>query len=117
MVLYAIIKKYQIEMRKLIIYVLMNVLGFGVANAQQKDVPVFVSGTEGYKTFRIPGIVKASNGDLLAFCEGRVNGINDFGNIQIVLKRSRDKGKSWGALQMVASNDTLQTGNVAPVVD
>ncbi len=104
-------------MRKLIIYVLMNVLGFAVANAQQKDVPVFVSGTEGYKTFRIPGIIKAPNGDLLAFCEGRVNGINDFGNIQIVLKRSSDKGKSWGAIQIVASNGSMQTGNVAPVVD
>ncbi len=104
-------------MKKLIIYVLINVFGLTVAYAQSKEVPVFVSGTEGYKTFRIPGIIKAPNGDLLAFCEGRINGINDFGNIKIVLKRSSDKGKSWGALQIVASNDTLQTGNVAPVVD
>jgi len=87
------------------------------AAAQTRDVPVFVSGTEGYKTFRIPGIIKAPNGDLLAFCEGRVNGMNDFGNIQIVMKRSKDGGKTWSGLQLIASNDTLQTGNVAPVVD
>ncbi|WP_428331512.1 sialidase family protein [Mucilaginibacter sp.] len=104
-------------MRKLIIYVLINVLGMAVAGAQPKEVPVFASGTEGYKTFRIPAIIKAPNGSLLAFCEGRVNGGGDFGNIQIVLKRSSDNGKTWSALQIVASNDTLQTDNAAPVVD
>jgi sialidase-1 len=85
--------------------------------AQSKAVPVFVSGTEGYKSFRIPAIIKAPNGDLLAFCEGRVNGSGDFGNIKIVLKRSSDNGKTWTALQVVASNDSLQAGNPAPVVD
>ena len=78
---------------------------------------VFVAGTDGYKSFRIPAIVKAKNGDLLAFCEGRVDGAGDFGNIQIVLKRSGDKGKTWSPLQIVASNDSLQAGNPAPVVD
>ena len=46
-----------------------------------------------------------------------VNGSNDFGNIKIVQKRSDDKGKTWSPLQIVASNDTLQAGNPAPVVD
>ena len=55
---------------------------------------VFVSGDRGYRSFRIPAIVKAPNGDLLAFCEGRLNGSSDFGNIKIVLKRSGDKGKT-----------------------
>ncbi|MGN6803227.1 MAG: sialidase family protein [Ginsengibacter sp.] len=78
---------------------------------------VFVSGNDGYKSFRIPAIVKAPNGDLLAFCEGRLNGSSDFGNIKIVLKRSEDNGKTWSTLQVVASNDSLQAGNPAPVVD
>ncbi len=85
--------------------------------AQTKAVPVFVSGTEGYKSFRIPAIVKVKNGDLLAFCEGRVHGAGDFGDIKIVLKRSSNDGKTWSDLQIVASNDTLQAGNPAPVVD
>ena len=101
--------------RVFILFVLL--FSFGKLFAQTKAVPVFVSGKEGYKSFRIPAIVKAKNGDLLAFCEGRVNSAGDFGNIKIVLKRSADNGKTWSALQIVASNDSLQAGNPAPVVD
>lgn len=85
--------------------------------AQENKTPVFTSGSDGYKSFRIPAIIKAPNGDLLAFAEGRVNGSSDFGNIQIVEKRSSDNGKTWSALQVVAANDTLQADNAAPVVD
>lgn len=81
------------------------------------QTPVFVSGTEGFKSFRIPAIVKASNGDLLAFAEGRVAGSGDFGDIDIVMKRSQDDGKSWSAIQTVAAYDNLQAGNPAPVID
>ena len=78
---------------------------------------IFTSGTEGYKSFRIPAVIKAKNGDLLAFCEGRVNGGNDFGNIKVVMKRSTDDGETWSSLQIVANNYSLQAGNPAPVVD
>lgn len=103
-------------MKKSIISILISLL-VSTVYAQQQEVTVFKSGTDGYKSFRIPAIVKTPNGELLAFAEGRVNGSGDFGNIQIVSKRSTDGGKTWGALQVVASNDTLQTGNAAPVVD
>ncbi len=106
-------KKYFIIVSLIVAFLFFSAKSF----AQSKTVPVFVSGTDGYKSFRIPAIVKAKNGDLLAFCEGRVNGGGDFGNIKIVLKRSADKGKTWSALQIVASNDSLQAGNPAPVMD
>lgn len=104
-------------MNKNIFGLILFLFCFSNINAQNKSVPVYVSGTEGYKSFRIPAIVKARNGDLLAFCEGRVNGGGDFGNIKIVLKRSNDGGQTWSVLQIVASNDSLQAGNPAPVVD
>lgn len=85
--------------------------------AQSSAVPVFISGTERHKSYRIPAIISLPKGDLLAFAEGRVHGSGDFGDINIVLKRSSDKGKTWGALQYVAEFDTLQCGNPAPVVD
>jgi len=89
---------------------------FNAAYCQNK-IPVFISGTEGYKSFRIPAIIRLPNKDLLAFCEGRVNGASDFGNVDIVMKKSTDNGKTWGKLQILVDADSLQAGNCAPVVD
>lgn len=51
---------------------------------------------EGYAYFRIPTMVITNSGTILAFAEGRRNGPEDEGDIDIVLKRSTDKGKTWG---------------------
>lgn len=84
---------------------------------QAQEVPVFSSGTDGFKSFRIPAIIKMANGDLMAFAEGRVNGAGDFGNVKIVMRKSTDQGKTWSAISTVVSNDTLQAGNPSPVLD
>jgi len=76
---------------------------------------VFTSG-DGYHTYRIPAIVKANDGTLLAFCEGRAS-TSDLGDIDIVLKRSSDNGLTWGSLSVVQSEGTQSIGNPAPVVD
>lgn len=78
---------------------------------------VFESGKEGHKIYRIPAIVGFPKGDLLAFAEGRVNGGGDFGDINMVMKRSSDKGKTWSPLQVIVNYDALQAGNPAPVID
>lgn len=89
-------------------------------------VTVFEAGTEGYHVFRIPAIVRAAGGDLLAFCEARRGG--DASEIDLVMKRSADGGQSWGALQVVQESDDYKSlfgenpppitvGNPAPVVD
>lgn len=85
--------------------------------AQSDFSTVYTSGTEGHKSYRIPAIIQSPNGDLLAFAEGRVKGSGDFGDINIVLKRSTDKGKTWSALETIVNFDSLQAGNPAPVVD
>ena len=85
--------------------------------SQRIFVPVFESGKDGYNSYRIPAIIKAPNGYLLAFCEGRVHGAGDFGNIDIVLKSSSDNGASWSPLQVVIDVKEQQAGNPAPVVD
>jgi sialidase-1 len=83
----------------------------------QEKVPVFISGTEQHKSFRIPAIIMLPNKDLLAFCEGRVNGSGDFGDINIVMKTSHDKGATWTKMHTIVDADSLQAGNPAPVVD
>lgn len=102
---------------KKIVIAAIAFLGCLAIHAQQQFVPVFVSGTNGYKSFRIPAIVNLPNGNLLAFCEGRVNGSGDYGNIDIVMKRSTDKGRTWSDLQVIADYGDLQLCNPAPVVD
>lgn len=87
---------------------------------------VFLNGTEGYNAYRIPTIVKAADGQLLAFCEARAGG--DASEIDLVLKRSSDEGATWQALEVVQESDDFQVyfpqpnaaisvGNPAPVVD
>lgn len=88
-----------------------------LASCGRQESIVFASGSDGCKSYRIPAIVSLPQGDLLAFCEGRVDSSADFGNIRIVMKRSRDGGRTWGAMQTVASNGSLQTSNPAPVLD
>src|ERR1700754_3371389 len=82
-----------------------------------RQTVVFESGTEGYDTFRIPAIVRSEAGTLLAFAEGRVGGGGDTGDIDLVLRRSHDNGRSWGPLQVIGDNGLNVFGNPTPVVD
>ncbi|MCO6464941.1 MAG: exo-alpha-sialidase [Saprospiraceae bacterium] len=83
----------------------------------QDNVPVFISGQDGFKSFRIPAIITMPDGKLLAFAEGRVHHSGDFGDVDIVMKTSSDKGKTWSSTRTVVNYDTLQAGNCAPVLD
>jgi sialidase-1 len=85
--------------------------------AQQTAVPVFTSGIDGYNTYRIPAVIQTPAGILLAFAEGRVHSADDFGNIDLVLKRSFDQGANWSTMSVVVDSKNLQAGNPAPVVD
>jgi len=105
-------------MKRMPLFCLVNLLllFLSASNSHAQSL-VFKSGDGGYATYRIPAIIKAPSGDLLAFCEGRVNSAGDFGNIDIVMKRSLDGGATWSSLQIVIDVDSLQAGNPAPVVD
>jgi len=87
------------------------------AEAAVAKVDVFISGQDGYHTFRIPAVIRAADGSLLAFCEGRKAGGGDSGNIDLLLKRSRDEGRTWGATQVVWDDGDNTCGNPCPVLD
>ena len=80
-------------------------------------VTVFASGRNGYHTYRIPAIVVSTKGTLLAFCEGRMSGVSDNGNIDVVLRRSLDGGRTWTPLQLVWDEGPNVCGNPSAVVD
>jgi sialidase-1 len=87
------------------------------AAAQFSQVDVFRASEGGYHTYRIPALVVTRSGALLAFCEGRRGGRGDSGDIDLLLKRSRDNGRTWSDLQVVADFGDDTIGNPAPVVD
>ena len=62
-------------------------------------------------------MIASAKGTLLAFCEGRKSARNDTGNIDLVLRRSTDGGKTWGPLQIVWDDGLNTVGNPCPVVD
>lgn len=78
---------------------------------------LFRSSTHGYDTFRIPALLTAANGDLLAFCEGRRDSQSDRGKIDLLLRRSADGGVTWTEPQVVWADGENTCGNPAPVVD
>lgn len=80
-------------------------------------IDLFKSGTEGFHTFRIPVLLTSKRGTLLAFCEGRRDGIADHGTIFLLLKRSFDQGRTWQPVQTVWLEEGRTSGNPAPVVD
>ena len=78
---------------------------------------LFVSGTDGYHTYRIPASVVTPRGVLIAVCEGRRNGNHDFGEVDILMKRSADGGATWSDRQVVGSDPGKTCGNPVMVAD
>lgn len=84
---------------------------------------LFNGGNEGYgkipiyHSFRIPSIVRTNNGTLVAFAEGRADSSSDFGNINLLYKRSTDNGIHWSALMEVQGSGPGVWGNPTAVYD
>lgn len=79
---------------------------------------LFISGQGGYHTYRIPALVVSSEGSLLAFCEGRKNSSCDNGDINLLLKRSTDGGRTWSdtlVVQEEGGEAPITIGNPCPI--
>ncbi|MCX6951935.1 MAG: sialidase family protein, partial [Verrucomicrobia bacterium] len=80
---------------------------FGLAAlpaAQVHDhATLFTGNTGGYHSYRIPSICRTSNGTLIAVCEGRKDSASDWGNINLVCRRSLpgSNGDAWQPLQEI----------------
>jgi sialidase-1 len=81
------------------------------------EAPVFIAGEGGYDTYRIPGVVVAKDGTILLFAEGRRNSSSDSGDIDMVLRRSTDGGKTWGPMQVILDDGVNACSNPCPIVE
>jgi len=94
------------------------------AEPAAKDRPffndVFVSGQDGYHTYRIPALVITANEMLLAFCEGRKRSPSDDGDIDLLLKRSTDGGRTWSRQIVIheeGGDAPITIGNPCPIIE
>ncbi|MFG1817432.1 exo-alpha-sialidase [Kribbella sp. NPDC049174] len=84
---------------------------------------LFNKGDAGYGCYRIPAIVRTKSGALLAFAEARRAWCGDSQEIDLVMRRSDDDGRTWSATQTVLSGTdsdpsaVATRGNPAPIVD
>jgi sialidase-1 len=81
---------------------------------------VWTVGTDGYQVYRIPAAVVTTKGTLLVFAEGRQRPVgpgNDAGEINVLVKRSHDNGKTFSEQAIVWADGENTCGNPCPVVD
>lgn len=72
---------------------------------------------EGYACFRIPALVTTAKGHILAFAEARKGSCSDTGDIDLVMRRSTDKGETWSKIQLIWDDGENVCGNPAPVLE
>ena len=95
-------------------------VGLGIAPGQDGGIAqtaLWENGANGYHTYRIPALAVTAKGTVLAFCEGRRAGSGDAGDIDILVKRSLDNGKTWSEQRVIRHDSGNTCGNPCPVVD
>lgn len=88
-----------------------------MSHRHQPTIDLWERGMGDHHTYRIPALARTTSGTLLAFCEGRRDGGGDAGQIDMLLRRSLDGGRSWEPTQVVNAEPGFTNGNPAPVVD
>jgi sialidase-1 len=88
------------------------------AASPRADVtPLFTSGENGYGRYRIPSLYVTPKETLLALCEGRVRAGGAAGDIDLVLRRSTDGGRTWSPLTVVVDDGPNTIQAPCPVAD
>ena len=79
-------------------------------------IHLFEARTEGYRTYRVPGILTTESGVLIGTAEARRGQGGDWDGNDIVARRSDDGGKTWGPLQTYVSCDDYGPGPISNFV-
>ncbi|NBV22661.1 MAG: exo-alpha-sialidase [Proteobacteria bacterium] len=100
-----------------------------------EKIDLFEAAKDGYALYRIPGVVVTKRGTVLAYCEARKSDRGDWGQIDIMLRRSTNNGASWlprakiaevpgpkaknpvALAQKLATNDEVTYNNPVAIAD
>jgi sialidase-1 len=100
-------------------------LSFGMPCLAQRPAPdaenfqsvnLWTAGTGGYATYRIPGIAISRRGVILAYTSAR-HGTSDWADIDIVMRRSKDGGRTWTTSERFAGDGKGVTDNPVAIPD
>lgn len=78
---------------------------------------LFRAGTLGYHTYRIPAVVNLSHGVTVVAAEGRRESARDWGEIDLVIRRSTDGGMSFDDTRTLITDPGYTCGNPTWVFD
>ena len=78
--------------------------------------PLFIKG-EAEREYRIPSMIVLPGDIILTFIESRVNAMLDWGDIDLVMKRSADGGTTWSDIIVLRNEGDHTAGNPCPVFD
>ena len=84
------------------------------------DAALLTGGAGGYHTYRIPAVVRTASGRVLLFLEGRRDSQSDFGQTDLLLLVSDDRGATWSSPSIVHRDESAKDvtiGNTVPVYD
>ncbi len=104
-------------------YILVCCLALAVkAVAQQAPFTdttlLFEPGHDGYSIIHVPALLMSKKGTLLAFAEGRYGTGNDWAEIDLIMRRSTDGGKTWSPVTvLIPRTPGKPTSNITPIAD
>lgn len=87
------------------------------ARPQITKTELFRSGHADYRSYRIPSLAITRQGTILAAVAGRFEGHGDWGNIDTMLRRSTDGGKSWDEQRVIADDGANTVDNATFIID
>lgn len=70
-----------------------------------------------YASMRIPALVLTPKQTLIAFCEGRIGNASDWADMNLIMRRSTDGGKTWSEIKVLDTMRQGPVGNPTPIVD
>jgi sialidase-1 len=74
-------------------------------------IDLFEAGVGGYAYYRVPGLVVTAKGTVLAYCEARLTGKSDWENVDVLLRRSTDGGRTWATPRKISGVDGPRVKN------
>lgn len=83
--------------------------------------PLFGEGMQEGRGYRIPSLISFKDREgrdiVMAFAESRADAMFDWGDIDLVARRSLDGGKTWGPIRVLVDAGKRTAGNPCPVFD